>query len=336
MHYGEPVLAACAEHGTHYLDCTGEVPWYHDMVSKYHSTAQKSGAIIIPQCGLDSVPADIMAFSLTNYIRKTLHAPTKSVTMTMYDFKSGISGGTTATMLELFENYSLAKLATTMKPFSLSPVRPTSPSRPPTSGLPYRLLGLHNVPELGGLQTVWLMAGVDACLAHRSWGLYETFAKEHSRPDLSYGPNFRFTEYLRAKSLVAGVFVSYGLGLLSVLLAFPLSRWVLSPLIKKFFIPAPGEGPSKEAMKKDFLHYRAFGTADTEKQEKITGSLYCGHGGYAATGLTLSAAADVILRGRLEETEAGRIGGGILTPATLGEQFVEKLRVFGMKVEVGV
>ena len=53
-----------------------------------------------------------------------------------------------------------------------------------------------------------------------------------------------------------------------------------------------------------------------------------------ATAITLAAAANVILRGRLEETEAGKLGGGILTPATLGEQYVETLNDFGMKIQV--
>jgi short subunit dehydrogenase-like uncharacterized protein len=50
--------------------------------------------------------------------------------------------------------------------------------------------------------------------------------------------------------------------------------------------------------------------------------------------LTLAAAADVFLRGDVDATEAGKSGGGILTPATLGEQYVQKLKDFGVKIEV--
>jgi short subunit dehydrogenase-like uncharacterized protein len=336
MFHGEPVLAACAQTGTHYLDCTGEVPWYHDMVSKYHDVAKRTGAIIIPECGLDSVPADIMAFALANYVRKTLHAPTLSVTLSLYDAKSGISGGTSSTMLNLFSHYPLKKLAATMKPYSLSPVRADDPAKPPTSSMFYRLLGLLNIPELGGVQGAWLMAAVDTCIVHRSWGLYETYAKESSRHELAYGPRFRFTEHKRAKSIIAGALLTYGLGLMGALLAFPLTRWILSPLLQNFVIPAAGEGPSRESMRNDFLSYRGMAIADTNTKEKIIGRLDIAHGGYMATALTLSAAADVILRGRLDDTEAGKLGGGILTPATLGEQYVEKLKEFGMKIEVGI
>ncbi|KAF2789203.1 hypothetical protein K505DRAFT_313590 [Melanomma pulvis-pyrius CBS 109.77] len=336
MWYGEPVLAACAENGTHYLDCTGEVPWYHDMVSKYHETAKRNGAIIIPQCGLDSVPADIMSFALTSHIRKTLQAPTLSVVLTLYALKSGVSGGTSQTALNLFSHYPLSKLAETMKPYSLSPVRPTSPSKKPPASLFYRLLGLVHIPELGGIQTVGMMASVDTCLVHRSWGLFEETSKASSRPELSWGPKFRFMEYMRAKSLVSGALIRFGMALAGLFLAFPPSRWILSPLITKFVIPAPGEGPSKEAQKGDFLNYRSVGVADTQKKEKVLGRLECAHGAYPATALTLAAAADVILRGNIRATEAGKLGGGILTPATLGELYVEKLNAFGMKIEVGI
>lgn len=330
MFYGEPVVAACAENGTHYLDSTGEVPWHLDMITSYHETAKRTGAIIIPQCGLDSVIADIMAFSVANYIRKTLNAPTLSVVMTLYDFKAGVSGGTASTALNLFSHYPLKKLISSMKPFSMSPVRPSNPSKPPASNF----LGLQNIPELGGVQTIGAMVSVDACQVHRSWGLYESRAKEASRPDISYGPNFRFTEYMRAKGTVAGALVKLGFGLFGLLMSFPPTRMILTPLINKFVIPAPGEGPTKEKMKKDFFSYKALGTADTARKEKVIGTLDCAHGGYVITALTLSAAAHVILRGDLTATEAGKAGGGLTTPATLGEQYVEKLKEFDMKIEV--
>lgn len=336
MFYGEPVLAACAKTGTHYLDCTGEVPWIHSMIPKYHAQAQSTGAIIIPECGLDSVPADILAYVLTSHVRKTLNAGTTNLNMSFVAGSSGVSGGTSETIMQLFEHYGLKQLGEALKPWSLSPVQPTKPARNPKGSLLYRLLGLVHMPELDGIQTSWLMASVDRCITHRSWGLYEASAKSSSRPDLSYGPRFNFNEYMRAKSLFTAVAVNIGLGLFGLLFAFPPSRWILSPLVKRFVLPKPGEGPSRESMKKDFMDYKALAIADTDKQEKVLGKLHIPHGGYVATGQTLTAAAWVILRGRVEETEAGRLGGGILTPATLGHALVEKLDDYGIKIEVGV
>ncbi|KAJ4298172.1 hypothetical protein N0V90_006071 [Kalmusia sp. IMI 367209] len=336
MFYGEPVLAACAKNGTHYLDCTGEVPWIHSMVPKYHTQAQATGAIIIPECGLDSVPADILAYALTSHVRKTFNAGTANLVMSMMAAKAGVSGGTAETIMQLFGHYGAIKLGEALKPWSLSPVKPTRPAKSLKSSYFHRLFGLVNIPELGGIQTTWLMASVDRCITHRSWGLYESSAKSTSTPELSYGPRFNFNEYMRAKSLFFGIAVNMGFALFGLLFAFPPSRWILTPPIKRFLLPRQGEGPSRESMKEDFMSYKAIAIADTEKQEKVLANLHIPHGAYITTAQTLSAAALVILRGRLAETEAGRLGGGILTPATLGQPLLEKLDEFGMKIEIGV
>lgn len=44
--YGEPVVKACAQNGTHYVDVTGESPWVKDMVERYHEKARETGAIV--------------------------------------------------------------------------------------------------------------------------------------------------------------------------------------------------------------------------------------------------------------------------------------------------
>ena len=256
-----------------------------------------------------------MSYVLAKHIRKNFNAGTSSIIFSLYAFKSGVSGGTSTTMLNLFSHYPLKHLAKSLAPYSISPVRPTAPSKPPKSNLFYRLFGFLDIPELGGLQTDGLMAAVDTAISHRSWGLYESIAQNSSRPDVSYGSHFRFSEYMRAKSFLHGTIWHFSLMFTGMLLAFPPTRWILSPLITRFVIQAPGEGPSRESMRGDFMHYKALGIADTEKKEKVVGHFNSPHGGYAITALTLSSAAEVILRGDLGATEAGKLGGGILTPA---------------------
>lgn len=333
MHYGEPVLAACVSHGTHYLDSTGEVPWIYDMVAKYDNLAKQNQSIIIPECGLDSVPADLMAYVLAREVRKRFNTACERVMLTLYDVKTGVSGGTSLTMLELFNKYSLLHLAKSMHPYSLSPVSAKQAVPEPKGSFFYRLFGLLSVPELGGIQTTGLMASVDTCITHRSWGLFSEISQYAEDESLSYGPRFRFNEYMRAKGLIHGVVVKIALGVVGLCLALPPTRWILTPFIKKFLIPAPGEGPSKESMKNDFMSYRGVGIAEGGKG-KVTAKLDTAHGGYMATGITLSAAAQVILRGRLQDTEAGKLGGGILTPATLGDQYVKTLNDFGIKITI--
>src|ERR1700744_4305760 len=68
--YSTPVVEACAQQGTHYLDVTGETPWVRDIIVKYEDTAKKSGAIMIPEVGVESAPSDLVAYIATRLIRK--------------------------------------------------------------------------------------------------------------------------------------------------------------------------------------------------------------------------------------------------------------------------
>lgn len=333
MFYGEPVLAACANNGTNYLDCTGEAPWIYDMVAKYDTVAKQNNSIIIPGCGLDSVVADIMAYVLALEVRKRYNDACERVIMTLWDVKTGISGGTSLTMLELFHNYSLTHLVKSLHPYSLSPAKPIVPISKPTGSLIYRIFGILSIPELGGIQTTWPMASVDECVTHRSSGLYFEIAQASGDLSPIYGPRFRFNEYMRARSLLHGLLIKLGLAMAILLLALPPTRWILSPIIKKFLIQAPGQGPSRKSMKNDFLSYKGIGIARDGKG-LVTARLNTANGGYAITALTLSAAAQVVLRCKLEDTQAGRLSGGIMTPATLGDPYVKTLKDFGFRIMV--
>jgi len=76
------------------------------------------------------------------------------------------------------------------------------------------------------------------------------------------------------------------------------------------------------------------GVADSKGKERAVAEWEVHMGAYAVTGLTLAEAAMVILKGDLASTEAGKAGGGLLTPATLGDQFVERLKGAGVRFDV--
>ncbi|HAO59414.1 MAG TPA: saccharopine dehydrogenase, partial [Psychrobacter sp.] len=59
LKYGEPLIKACAENGTDYVDLTGEALFIKDMLDKYQQTAKDSGARIVNSCGFDSLPSDL-------------------------------------------------------------------------------------------------------------------------------------------------------------------------------------------------------------------------------------------------------------------------------------
>jgi short subunit dehydrogenase-like uncharacterized protein len=62
--HGEPLLAAAAETGTHYVDTTGEQPFIRLAFDRYGEPAQRSGAALVSGMGFDYVPGDMIA-SLT-------------------------------------------------------------------------------------------------------------------------------------------------------------------------------------------------------------------------------------------------------------------------------
>lgn len=64
VRFGEPVLAAAVETGTHYLDTTGEQPYMRMAFERYGAGAARAGVAVVPAMGFDYVPGDMLA-SLT-------------------------------------------------------------------------------------------------------------------------------------------------------------------------------------------------------------------------------------------------------------------------------
>ncbi|EQC42840.1 saccharopine dehydrogenase [Saprolegnia diclina VS20] len=60
-YFGEPVVASCVQHGTHYLDITGEAHFILEMMAKYHDAARAKGALVVSAMGFDSVPTEVCA-----------------------------------------------------------------------------------------------------------------------------------------------------------------------------------------------------------------------------------------------------------------------------------
>src|SRR3954463_12485372 len=68
INYGEPLVKACAEHGTDYTDLTGEPEFVDRMFVKYHAQAEASGARIVHACGFDSIPHDLGALFTVEHL----------------------------------------------------------------------------------------------------------------------------------------------------------------------------------------------------------------------------------------------------------------------------
>lgn len=252
---GEHAFKACAENGTHYLDVTGEVPFVAKMLKKHEAAAKASGALMFPQIGIESAPADLVTWSLATFIRSTFSLPTRDVTVSIHNLKSAPSGGTLSTVFTILDNFSLADLRAAYTPFALSPA-PRPAARPPRPSLLARLTGLVTVPSLG-LLTTSLAGSTDAAQVQRTWGLLSTVP---SRKGQFYGPNFSFREYMRPRNWLTGMAIHFGLMIFGLVVATPFLRRLLAKRVTQ-----PGEGPEAEAAKMDEIEYRGVAKADGGK-----------------------------------------------------------------------
>jgi short subunit dehydrogenase-like uncharacterized protein len=228
--YGAASFAACAETGTHYVDCTGEVPWVYDMIEKYDALAKKTGAIMIPQNGVESAPSDMMCWMLVNHIRNTLSSGTAEIVDSVHSMKAQPSGGTLDTVLTLFDTYSLSHLAKSMTPWSLSAITP--PQHSSSKSLKESLTGVRTDPDLGIL-TDSLQGPSDIPIVNRSWSLYDG--------GKLYGPKFKVSIYTKTSSQLQGFLIHLAMTFGFAALFIPPVRWLL-----KRFVYQPGQGPTKE------------------------------------------------------------------------------------------
>lgn len=315
--YSTPVVEACAVNGTHYVDVTGETPWVKSIIDKYHETAKANGAIIIPCTGVESAPADLLAWSLVKRVREDLSSSTRQINSTIKEMKSsGPSGGTMNTVLTIFDGFSRSELSKTMTPFSLTASPP--PKNIPGESILEKVFGVRSIRDLGTVTTS--PSGVcDMSIVHRSSSLM---------PEL-YGQNFFFRQFLSVRNALIGVAIHIGFLVVVSLLALPPVRW----LVKKFVF-APGTGPRREDSANDLLEYHAIATTDSASPQRVFGKITYHGGMYPFTGLLLAEAAMVILN---EEEKIKKVSrGGIVTPATLGQHYVDRLEKVGCKIETKV
>src|SRR5207248_7827962 len=72
IHYGEPLVAACAAAGTAYVDLTGEPEFVDLMWLRHHEQAERTGARIVHSCGFDSIPYDLGALYAVNQLPESV------------------------------------------------------------------------------------------------------------------------------------------------------------------------------------------------------------------------------------------------------------------------
>jgi short subunit dehydrogenase-like uncharacterized protein len=104
----EPMIKACLATGTHYLDITGEIDVYEKMFS-YDEAARKVGIALIGGVGFDVVPTDCLAKYVADQVPGATHLEIG------FQALSGVSAGTTKSLIEMLPNGARVRRDGTLK-----------------------------------------------------------------------------------------------------------------------------------------------------------------------------------------------------------------------------
>ena len=318
--YGRELVAACVETTTDYCDLTGEVPFIRDMIDRHHEPAISTGSRIVHCCGFDSIPSDLGTLMLYGSMTGDAGATVDRVTLVLGATSGGFSGGTVASLVNVVEeaaaDRSVRRIVT--DPYALNPEgERQGPDGPDLSGPRWD-------PDLGRWTGPFIMAAINTRVVRRSNALL----------GWRYGRDFRYAEVTGfprgLKGRIGATMVSGGLGAFVAALSWGPTR----SLLKKTLLPAPGEGPDRNARESGFFKLSLHGRGTTADGEPIHAvARVAGHRdpGYGETAKMLGESALCL---PLDGAELGS-PGGILTPAAaMGMRLVDRLRSAGLVFEV--
>lgn len=293
--YGEPLVAACAQAGTDYVDLTGEPEFVDRMWLKYHEQAKASGARIVNACGFDSIPHDLGAYF-------TVQQLPEDVPLTVEGFvRAGgeISGGTWHSAITAFSRFR--------ETASAAKERRTREGWPVDRKIGSTSQRIRFEKELG----TWVVPfpSIDPQMVRRS-----------AAADDRYGPNFRYGHFIQIKkfSNVAALVGGAGAAMLGA--QFKPTR---ERLLK---FKDPGQGPSAEKRAKAWFRVRFIGRGGGHRVvTEVTG----GDPGYGETSKMLAESALCLARDRLPKR------AGVISPTTaMGNKLIERLQKAGIGFRV--
>ncbi len=315
--YGIPVVAACAQAGTHYADLTGEVVFMRESIDRFDDPAHASGARIVHSCGFDSIPSDLGVLLTHEAATADGAGELEQTTLVVRSFRGGLSGGTFASMKGMIEDRAREPaLASLMDdPYALSPDRAAEPDLGPERDL----TGIERDRLVGGWVAPFVMGPLNTRVVRRSNALR----------GWDYGRRMRYREVMGfgngPLAPVAAATTAAGLGALLAGLQFGPTETLLDRVL-----PSPGEGPGERS--RDRGHYRIETHARTSGGAHYVCRIQAeGDPGYKATSVMFgeSALALAFDGDRLPARS------GVLTPATaFGSALVERLRNAGHTYEV--
>jgi short subunit dehydrogenase-like uncharacterized protein len=321
--YGLPLVAACAAAGTDYADLTGESNFIRDSIDHYHKQAIDTGARIVHSCGFDSIPSDLTVYALYRRILADGAGALGDTNMVVRSFAGGVSGGTAASMVEMFRAASNDPdlRAQIEDPYTLTPDRGAEPELGAQPDIRWRRGGAI-APELDGYWTAaFAMAAINTRVVRRSNALL----------DYGYGRRFAYAEQMSVgRSVVAPVAAAVTTGVSAAVFGLG-SRYLrlLPNTLVERIMPKPGTGPSESAREKGHYTVETYTTTETGARYRAT-MAQKGDPGYKATAVLLgeSGLALALDRDKLSDLR------GVLTPAAaMGDVLLDRLPAAGVTLD---
>jgi short subunit dehydrogenase-like uncharacterized protein len=337
--FGEPVVRACVEAGTHYVDITGETPWIGDMIDRYDSKARAQGAFIVPSCGFDSVPSDLLTLVCVQALRAKGLRP-GSVRAYLHSFAGNNmpvtwsgpkpGGGTIASLLGFAEKRQLGALS---DPYFLVRGAPG-----PAAG---ELAKARSRKDAGKLPA--LRPGYDGALQGRNrWTTHFLMAWVNEKTVrrsaflLKYGPEFSYAEGLAVANPLSALLVAALMWLLYAVVALPGGTRLLRRVLPQGSQTPP---PRPAQYKPGHFEFVAVGESVPESAGQAPTRVHAtffgpDDGGYTETSKMLLESALTLAFDLEAVKRASGFAGGVLTPAVLGDKLVQRLRAKHMRIEV--
>lgn len=311
--YGSELVESVVEAGIDYCDLTGEVQWMRRMIDQHQTRAEQTGARVVHACGFDSIPSDLGTWFTQQRAIEQFGEPCVEVRMSVAGAKGGVSGGTLASGMNMFEEMAADPelRAMTADPYVLAPVDLRSGPKQPGLGRPTR------DDRFQSWVGPFVMAPTNSAVVLRSHALL-------GRP---WGRDFTYGETMMTGNGVAGAVKAYAMTAGLAAFAGVASLGPTRRLLGKA-MPKPGSGPDTAAQQAGWFDIRFVGlTASGETiRTKVTGDQ---DPGYGSTAKMLGESAVGFL-------DSSDVGGGFWTPATaFGDALVERLEAHaGVRFDV--
>jgi len=254
--FGEVVVRACIEEGTHHLDLSGEADYLETMQLKYDRLAEEKGVYVIAPCGFDSIPADLG----TTYLQQQFGGDLNSVELYMQFHTGGkpakLNHGTWDSGILMASKIFLMR--------ALDKQLHPDPLPKPKYGLAQRLLHYIDVGEQHSAKG-WFFPNPmpDQRIVRRSQRYF--YHKENKRP-------VQVNAYFGERNFFVSLFLIIGVAIMGLIAQFKLGQNLLIKYCEIFSLGMVSKkGPTQEEMDNHKFTFTLIGKGWSEKSDDGTG-----------------------------------------------------------------